>query len=179
MEGYTKVGTMPLPVDVETLPLYCWERWHGVAPGPGGRFRRACCRGPGRATSFFWWVLLTYGSLAGREHRRSLGRAVAVALLACEPNLLAHATLATTNVAVTACLLALVYHFRTGRQSAWLRRVGLPTVWFSATMSAKASGILFAPLRVCVVQIDHFLRIADNGPQTRGNPIRRGLAALH
>src|SRR5262249_15339581 len=23
-------GTMPLPIDVETLPLFLWERWHGA-----------------------------------------------------------------------------------------------------------------------------------------------------
>src|ERR1700687_1368762 len=25
-----KVGTMPLPVDVATLPLYCYERWQNI-----------------------------------------------------------------------------------------------------------------------------------------------------
>lgn len=175
--GLLKVGTMPLPVDVETLPLYCWERWHGVALDPVGDLERLLPWA--RAGNLvFWWVLLTYGWLAGRELAGPWGGRVAVVLLACEPNLLAHATLATTDIAVTACLLALVYHFRTGRQSAWLRRVGLPMLWFAAALLAKASGILFGPLCVCVVQIDHFLRIADNGPQTRGNPIRRGLAAL-
>src|SRR5262245_66460418 len=24
-----RLGTMPLPVDAETLPLYLWERWRG------------------------------------------------------------------------------------------------------------------------------------------------------
>src|SRR5262249_52089207 len=27
--GLMHLGTMPLPVDVETLPLYLWERWQG------------------------------------------------------------------------------------------------------------------------------------------------------
>src|SRR5947209_3636469 len=30
-EGLLRLGTMPLPVDVQTLPLYVWERCCGVA----------------------------------------------------------------------------------------------------------------------------------------------------
>src|SRR5690349_20346363 len=28
--GLLRLGPMPLPVDVEPLPLYLWERWRGV-----------------------------------------------------------------------------------------------------------------------------------------------------
>src|SRR5579862_5156515 len=28
--GLIKLGTMPLPADLQTLPLYIWERYHGV-----------------------------------------------------------------------------------------------------------------------------------------------------
>src|SRR5262249_47206409 len=34
MAGLMKLGTMPLPVDVQTLPLYLWERWHGTPIDP-------------------------------------------------------------------------------------------------------------------------------------------------
>ena len=32
--GLLQLGTMPLPVDVTTLPLYLWERWHGIQFDP-------------------------------------------------------------------------------------------------------------------------------------------------
>ena len=30
-QGLLKLGTMPLPIDVQTLPLYLWERWQGTS----------------------------------------------------------------------------------------------------------------------------------------------------
>ena len=57
--------------------------------------------------------------------RASLYNAVpeaAVALLACEPVLLGHAALATTDIAVAACLLALAFEFHAGRGGRWPRR---------------------------------------------------------
>src|SRR5918912_1578948 len=32
--GMMNLGTMPLPVDLDTLPLYLWERWHGTEFDP-------------------------------------------------------------------------------------------------------------------------------------------------
>src|SRR6516165_2846421 len=32
--GLMQLGTMPLPVDLDTLPLYLWERWHGIQLDP-------------------------------------------------------------------------------------------------------------------------------------------------
>src|SRR5262245_33449417 len=54
-----KYGTMPLPVDAQTLPLYLWERCHGITIDPEADFHkvlpwaRAC-------TLLFWWMLLVY-----------------------------------------------------------------------------------------------------------------------
>jgi hypothetical protein len=147
-----RLGTMPLPVDVQTLPLYLWERWHGTLLDPVGDldgllpWARA-------ANLVFWWLLLIYGRLAGRQLAGPWGGRLAVALLACEPNLLAHASLATTDIAVSACLLALLYHFRMGRGAGWVRRVAVPMVWYAAAVSAKASALVFAPLCMLVVEL--------------------------
>jgi hypothetical protein len=151
--GLLKLGTMPLPVDIQTLPVYAWQRWQGVPAGTPVDLQRLLPWA--RAGNLvFWWILLAYGCLAGRRLAGPWGGRFAVALLACEPSLLAHASLATTDIAVTACLLALVYHFRTGRDAPWPQRVGLPMLWFAATLLAKASGLLFGPLCLCALEIE-------------------------
>ena len=161
--GLIKKGTMPLPVDLGTLPLYLWERWRGVQVDPVSDldwllpWARA-------TTLFFWWLLLAYGWVTARHLAGPWAGRLAVAWLAFEPNLLAHASLATTDIAVSACLLALVYHFRTGREAGWIHRVGLPTFWFAASVLSKASGLVFGPLCLLAVEIE---RIARSSPFNR------------
>jgi hypothetical protein len=153
-----RVGAMPLPMDVETFPLYLWERWHGIKLdlldadiGKALPWARA-------GTLVFWWVLLVYGRLAGRQLAGPWGGRLAVAILACEPSMLAHACLATKDIAVSACLLALVYHFRSQREATWRRRVGWPAFWYGAAILAKASGLVFGPLCLLAVEIERLIR---------------------
>jgi hypothetical protein len=155
--GLMRLGTMPLAIDWDTLPLYLWERWQGVPADPVGDFDGSLlwARAAGLV---FWWLLLVYGWLAGRQLAGPWGGRLAVAWLACEPNLLAHATLATTDISIAATLLALVYHFRAGREQAWIARVGLPGIWFGAALLAKASGMAFGPLCLVVVELERLLR---------------------
>lgn len=149
--GLMRLGTMPLPIDCDTLPLFLYEQWTGAPIDAAGDLDWTL---PWARTAglVFWWLLLVYGWLAGRALAGSWGGRLAVAWLACEPNLLAHASLATTDIAISACLLALIYHFRTGRDRNWKWRVGVPGVWFGAAMLAKASGMAFGPL--CIVMIE-------------------------
>src|SRR5262249_44858293 len=118
-------------------------------------------------TLVFWWLLLLYGRATGRSLAGPWGGRLAVALLACEPTLLGNASLATTDLAVTTRLLALVYHFRTGREAGWLRRVGLPAFWFAAAVLAKASGLVFGPLCMVVVELERVLRNPQGGLGTQ------------
>jgi hypothetical protein len=149
--GLMRLGTMPLPVDVTTLPLYLWERGHGVTLDTANDltpllpWARAM-------TLVFWWLLLAYGMRAGRQLAGPWAGRLAVALLACEPNLLAHATLATTDLAITACLFAFVYHFHAGTNEPWRGRVGLPMLWLAAAILAKASGLVFGP--ICMLPLE-------------------------
>ena len=113
--GLMKLGTMPLPVDVQTLPLYLWERWHGTPIDLVADFHKVLPWARA-ATLLFWWLLLVHAWLAGRWLGGPWAGALAVAFLACEPCLAAHAALATTDIAVAACLLALAYHFRVHRE---------------------------------------------------------------
>ena len=176
--GLMKLGTMPLPADWDTLPIYLCERWTGTPIDisqdlgrvlPWARY----------ASLAFWWLLLTYGWLAGRSLGGASGGRLAgawggrltIAWLACEPNLLAHASLATTDIPVTACLLALVYHFQKGREGAWCRRVGIPGLWFGAALLAKASGMVFGPL--CMLAVE-----SHRVWHTRPWPIRSSIRDL-
>jgi hypothetical protein len=162
----THFGTMPLPVDVQTLPLYLWERWHGTRPDTGADLD-ALLPWARSGTLVFWWLLLFYGQRVGETCGGARGGALAVALLACEPTLLAHAGLATTDLAVAACLLALVSHFRTARGAGWPLRVGVPALWFAATVLAKASGLLFGPVCLLAAEVDWFCRCEASSGRAR------------
>ncbi len=176
--GLMKVGTMPLPVDLDTLPLYLWEKIHGVRLDPEKHLDRLLPWARA-GTLVFWWLLLVYGRLAGRQIAGPWGGRLAVALLACEPSLLAHAALATTDIAISACLLALVYHFRTGRDAGWFRRVGLPAFWLAAAILAKASGLVFGPLCLVVVELERRLADDTQVPASwAGRWVRRPLGIL-
>jgi hypothetical protein len=158
--GLMELGAMPLPMDVETLPLYLWERWHGVrldAAGDGERLLRWA-----RASALlFWWLLLFYAWRIARSLGGPWAGRLAVAVLACEPNLLAHASLALTDVAVTACVMVFVYHFRAGRDAGWFRRVGVPAACFALAVLAKASGLAYCG--VCMAAIEAERRLAPLG----------------
>src|SRR5262249_21253832 len=93
--------------------------------------------------------------------------------------LLAHATLATTDIAITACLLALVYHYATGRDAGWFRRLALPTFWFAAAVLAKASGLVFGPMCLGVVELQRYLRQrqASEGRESPAEGSRRPVGA--
>lgn len=151
MAGLMKLGTMPLPVDVQTLPLYLWERCRGRPIDPVSElhlvlpFARA-------ATLLFWGLLLGHAWLAASSLGGRWAGALAVALLACEPILAAHASLATTDIAVTACLLALLYHFRASRAGGWWRRIAWPAFWFALAVLAKASGLVFGALCLFLIE---------------------------
>jgi hypothetical protein len=146
------LGTMPLPVHVHTLPLYLWERWIGE-PFDADRDLARLLPVARWGALPFWWLLLASGWRIGREAAGRWGGRLAVVFLACEPNLLAHATLATTDVAVSAALLSLLISFRRGRGAAWLRRVGIPAAWFALVVLCKASGLAFGVMGMAVVQM--------------------------
>jgi hypothetical protein len=116
-------GTMPLAVDLFTLPVYLWERWQGAPMNLPEDLPRILLVAR-TAVLVFWWLLLFYGWRTGQMLAGPWGGRLAVALLACEPILLGHACLATTDLALCACLLGLAYHYRIARES--VRRTGSP-----------------------------------------------------
>jgi len=156
--GLIRLGTMPLPADMQTLPLYLAERWRGQ-PWDLQRDFRLLLPWFRLGTLAFWWILLVYALRIGRALAGRWGGRLAVALVACEPNLLAHAGLATADLAVTACLVALAFHFRASRTAPWLSRVGLPMLWFALALLTKSSGLVFGPLCMLVVELERLGRL--------------------
>lgn len=154
------LGTMPLPPHVQTLPLRFWERWRGQA-FDADRDLSQLLPVARLGTLPFWWLLLGYSYACARRLAGPRAAAVALVLLACEPTLLGHASLATTDVALTACLLALLLHFRLGRKGTWWRRVGVPGVWLGLAILAKASGLVFGMLGLAVLEFHHRLIEAE------------------
>ncbi len=145
-----RAGTMPLPVDVQTLPLHLWERHRGE---PFNTVEQLDELLPvARAMNLpFWWLLLASGFRLARRWGGPTAAGIAVGLLGFEPNLLAHAALATTDIAVTAAVLAATNSFLRGRGTGWWRRVFVPGVWVGIAVLCKASAVTFMPLAFAVI----------------------------
>jgi predicted membrane-bound dolichyl-phosphate-mannose-protein mannosyltransferase len=79
---------------------------------------------------------------------RPWGGRVAVLLLALEPNFLAHASLATTDIALAACFMAFTVEFLIRREQTTVWRIGVPTLWFGLAISAKVSGLALLPFAI-------------------------------
>jgi hypothetical protein len=129
---------------VQTLPVYVWERYRGAEFDPVLELHTVLpvCR----ATNLvFWWLVLAYAMRLGRTFGGAWGGRIAVALVACDPNFLGHAALATTDIALLACMLALVYHthhcYTPG--ASWRRRVLVPGLLYGVAITAKASAMVF------------------------------------
>ncbi len=175
---FVNAGIMPLSAEVQTLPLYLVEL---VRHEPFDVTNDLTRYLPwARANNLvFFWMLLAYGCWLGRQLGGKWGGRLVVAFLACEPNLLAHASLATTDLSLAACLLALLAHYRDGRVNAWLKwrwRVGLPLLFAALTFLAKASAIAFAPLVLFAVELERLFRGDSFSPYAPvGRPVWRPL----
>jgi hypothetical protein len=164
-------GTMPLPLDLQTLPLYIAERVRSTPFDPSVELHRLLPWARAM-TLAFWWLLLGYAWRAARALGGRWAGWLAVGLLAADPTLLAHASLATTDVAIAACLLAFLYHFRQGREAGWVRRIGLPALWFGAAVLAKVSGLILGLFCVTLIELHRL-----GWPAFRSGP-RAAWAAL-
>lgn len=171
-------GAMPLPMVVTTAPVRAAEVIRGRPFDLGSEFDEALHLAR-TATLLFWWLLLLYGYLAGRHIAGPWGGRLAVALLACEPTLLAHAALASTDIALSACLLAFAVHFHAGRDSGWVRRVGLPALFYAIALLAKASALVFGVLVMLTLEGTRLwsAQPADAGQWQKLRACLRGLLA--
>jgi len=154
---FMRLGTMPLAIDLQTLPLYIWERCHGTQIDinrdigwilPWAR----------AGNLVFWVILVIYVFRTARSLAGSWAGRIATAFVVCEPGLLGHASLATTDIAVTALLMVFAYEFHAGRGKSWLRRLLIPSVLYGLAILAKASGLVFAPACMVVIEFDRLWR---------------------
>lgn len=145
-----KAGTMPLPIELETLPLYLIELNRGVPFRPESDFGEMLTIAR-RVNLFFWTVLLIYGWRIGTLLGGPWAGRAAALLLATEPSLLAHAGLATTDLALTAGVLAATYHFLARPVEGWKGRVLIPGIFYGVAILCKASALAFVPLIWAVI----------------------------
>ncbi|MGB8352763.1 MAG: hypothetical protein WCD79_02660, partial [Chthoniobacteraceae bacterium] len=152
-----RLGTMPLAIDLQTLPLYIWERCHGTQINidrdigwilPWAR----------AGNLVFWAILVIYVFRTARSLAGSWAGRIAAAFVVCEPGLLGHAALATTDISVTAMLVVFAFEFHAGRGKGWLRRLAIPSVLYGIAILAKASALVFAPVCMIVIEFDRLWR---------------------
>jgi hypothetical protein len=169
-----RAGTMPLPVDVQTLPVYIWERCRGQEFDPVADLHAVLplCRA---MNLVFWWLMLAYAMRLGREFGGEWGGRLSVALVACDPNLLGHAALATTDISLLAAMLVLIYHFHHCYVPAagWKRRVLVPGVLYGLALSAKASALAFGPQVMLVLGLWNLAKAGALTPPAGSTFLRR------
>ena len=150
-------GTMPLAPFLQTLPLYVAEVTSGqpwVISDDIGRMLPVARS----VTLIFYWLLLLYCMRLGRALGGPWAGRLALVLVAIDPNFLAHATLATTDICLAAFLMAFAFHYRDGRSSGRPRRIALPMVLFALALLAKASALTYAPLVMFAVEVERWAR---------------------
>jgi hypothetical protein len=167
-------GTMPLAVDLQTLPLYIWERSRGT-PFDVATDMDTILPVARAVTLGFWFVLLVYAMRLGRTFGGAWGGRLAVACVGLDPNLLGHATLATSDIAVTAFLLGLTYHAFHGQNRGWTRRVLVPGLWYGLATLAKASGMVFGFQILFVLGLYELIRAGRLTPP-RGGSVAQKIA---
>jgi hypothetical protein len=167
-------GCMPLPVDVQLLPVYLWEQARGT------RFdvyrETATILPVARAANLvFWWLLLVYAMRLGRTFGGAWGGRLAVGFVGTDPNFLGHACLATTDISVVACMLVLIYHYHHGQDRGWWRRVFVPGLCYGLATLAKASGMVFGAQAMIVIGLYHLVRTGRLTPPL-GSTLRQKIA---
>ena len=147
-----RLGTMPLPVDLQTLPLAIAERVRGT-PWDHNADSERILPWMRHGNLVFWWLLLFMAFRIGNVIAAPWGGRLAMALIACEPNLLAHAALATTDISITATCLLFAYYFLRGRESTWWHRVGIPAICYGIALLSKASAMMFVPVMAATIEL--------------------------
>ncbi len=138
-------GVMPLPIDAITLPLYVHERRADKRLENQQEKQELLRRA--RAVTLGWlWLLVVSGWRLGRAVGGAWAGRIAAGLLATDPNFLGHASVATTDIAVCATLMAFARAVHAGRDGGWWKRLLLPGLWFGVAALCKISALLYGGL---------------------------------
>jgi hypothetical protein len=153
-----RLGTMPLPMDLSTFPIFVYERWTGTRLDLfADMFPQLLfwCRA---MILIFWAILLVSARVVGGSIGGPWGGRLALAFIACEPNFLAHASLMTADIAMTAMLLPTLYLFARGRTENWIWRVAVPALMFGLCLLAKASAVVYVPVGMFIIEVTRLWR---------------------
>ena len=153
-------GVMPLPIDAVTLPLYLHEKSVGKNL-PDGKAKLAKLRWARAVTLGWLWLLVFSAWRLGRAAGGPWAGRIASGLIACDPNFLGHASLATTDIAVTATLTAFARAVYAGRSGGWWKRLLLPGLWFGAAATCKISALLYGGIILVALEVCY--RFASGG----------------
>lgn len=150
-------GVMPLPTNAATFPLCVKETISGTQVEDPIEYTRWA-----RAVTLGWfWLLIVSALRLGRDVGGSWAGRIAAGLIATDPNMLAHASLATTDMAASASLMAFTRAVYAGRGGGWWQRITLPGLWFGVAVLCKMSGLLYGGLILVMLELAH--RVASGG----------------
>ncbi len=153
-------GVMPLPIDAVTLPLYVHEKRAGEKL-PNADAKLAKLRWARAVTLGWLWLLVFSAWRLGRAAGGPWAGRIAAGLIACDPNFLGHASLATTDIAVSAALMAFARAVYAGRAGGWWTRLLLPGLWFGVAATCKISALLYGGLILVALEVCY--RFASGG----------------
>lgn len=139
-------GAMPLPIQVQTLPIYLVEWLRGEPFDIIGQLHEVLPLARLTTLAVFWWAVLILVYLWGWRLGGPWAARLALLGVATDPNILGHACLATTDIALLAMVLLSTFVFATGRSAGWWRRVFWPGVCYGLAMATKASAMPYVPL---------------------------------
>lgn len=149
-------GVMPLPPDVVAAPVAIHEYRHNKEKLTSEM--KLCALPAARLMTLFWLSLLVLSAWRiGRIAAGPWGGRIAAGLIAADPTVLAHATLATTDVAVTAALTAFAGTVYAGRSGGWWWRLVLPGAWYGVAAACKLSALLYGGVILVVLEVCHRL----------------------
>lgn len=181
-------GTMPLPIQLATLPVYLAERQRGEPwrIATNGRHRPSATQDVhavlplARGFNLIFWALtLLYGWLIAWRIGGPWAGRLALVLLAAEPSLLGHAALVATDEASAATSLAFAYHFAVGRERRARARFVIPGVCYGLALLAKASALVFGPVSMIAIEVHRRLVAREAiGPATWTGFLRDFLCVL-
>ncbi len=140
-----RAGTMPLPVQWQTIPLRLRELTSEEMLHPISDLHRMLflCRA---MNLLFYFLVLVFTAKLARCWFGVWPATFVTTLVAFDPTLLAHSALATTDVALAASVLAAVFVYTSKLHKPWPERVLVPGVVFGLALLCKASALAYVPL---------------------------------
>ncbi|MCI0704005.1 MAG: hypothetical protein L0241_23345 [Planctomycetia bacterium] len=148
----TSEGIMPLPPEMCTIPLRIYEKRTGTLLFTEEEMVTKLHGA--RAVTLGWLLLLIISAWRlGRTAGGVWAGRIAAGLIAADPTVLGHATLATTDVATAAALMAFARAVFAGRSGGWWKRILLPGLWYGVAVLCKLSALLYGGLILVAFEV--------------------------